>query len=375
MEVPIYAGSSSFSASMTPFQFYDTDSQFVTDADKVVKYCARRMGYPIVNIELQDLNFYAAFEEAVTTYGNEVYAYKVRQDYLSIEGASTGSSMNHALVTPNQGTIIRLSDQYGTEAGTGGTIQYRTGSIALTSGQQEYDLNVWASSSGYSSGDIEIKKIFYEGPPALAQFYDPYAELGLGSNTGSGLGGVAPVNTFVLAPLSMDLQMFQAIEMSNTVRRSNYSFEITNNNVRIFPIPTDSLDRLYFHYILKSQRLNNGINTGSAAVITNVSNVPYSNPSYTQINSIGRSWIFEYTLAICKEILGYVRGKYTDIPLVTVNSSDLISSATNDKAKLIENLRSYLDETSREKLMEKQSKEAEYMTIELNKTPFVIYLG
>lgn len=376
--IAIYPGSSSFSTGSTPFGFYDTDTQFQIDADKVALFCARRMGYPIVDIELQAINFYAAFEEAVTTYGNEVYAYKVRQDYLTLEGTSTGSNLNHALVTPNMGNIIRISEQYGAEAGTGGNLSYRTGSIALVSQQQNYDLNEWASSSGYSSGDIEIKRIFYEAPPAIAQFYDPYAELGLGATSGSGLDGSIPINTFVLSPLSLDMQIVQSIEMNNQFRKSNYSFELVNNNLRIFPIPNSNLDRLYFHYILKSERLSNGINTGSNTIVTNISNVPYTNPSYTQINSIGRSWIFEYTLAISKEILGYVRGKYASIPIpnseVTLNQGDLISSATEDKKNLLEKLRLYLEETSREKLMEKKALESDNRNKELNQVPLPIYL-
>ncbi len=118
--IPIYPGSSSFFPGNTPFGFYDNDYQFQMDADKVVKFCAYRLGYPLVEIELQDLNFYTAFEEAITTYGNELYAYKVQQDYLSLEGASANSNLNHALITPNFAGMVRLSHQYGEEAGVGG---------------------------------------------------------------------------------------------------------------------------------------------------------------------------------------------------------------------------------------------------------------
>lgn len=377
--IAIYPGSSSFTTGSTPFGFYDTDSSFQTDADRVALYCAQRMGYPLVDIELQARNFYTAFEEAVTTYGNEIYAYKVRQDYLSLEGIPTASTLNHALVTPNMGVIIRISEQYGTEAGTGGNLSYRTGSIALTENQQDYDLNVWASESGYTEGDLEIKRIFYEAPPAVSQFYDPYSEFGLGSNSGSGLGGTLPITTFTLTPLSLDIQLIQSIEMNNQVRKSNFSFELVNNKLRIFPIPTNNVERLHFQYILKSERISRGINTGSAAIVTNISNVPYTNPSYTQINSIGRSWIFEYTLALSKEMLGYVRGKYSAIPIpgseVTLNQGDLIASATEDKKALLEKLRMYLEETSREKLLERKASESDFRNKELGNVPFVIYLG
>ena len=388
--VPIWPGSSNFFPGNTPFGFYDNDYQFQQDADKFATFAARRLGYPIVDVELQDLNFYAAFEEAVTIYGNEIYAYKVRQDYLSLEGVNIendvptvdgNSSLAFSSITPNMGVIIKLSEQYGTEAGTGGNVDWHTGSIALTSSIQDYDLNAWAVSQGYENKDLEIKRVFYESPPAIVKFFDPYAGTGAGVMNvmdSFGWSGYSPAINFVLMPLNYDLQVIQQIEMSDTVRRSNYSFEVQNNKLRLFPIPDGSVDKLYFQFLLKSERLANSI-SGNTGSIANVSNVPYANPVYTYINSIGRSWIFEYALTLCKEMLGYVRGKYTTVPIpgseVTMNQQDLLSSATADKTALIDRLRAYLDETSREKLLERRSLETEYRQKELNQVPQPIYIA
>jgi hypothetical protein len=82
LNIPIWEGSSSFSASQTPFGFYDTDTIFQAEADKVAKWCAVRLGYPLMDVELQSGSFYAAFEEATTIYGNEIYQYKVRDNYF-----------------------------------------------------------------------------------------------------------------------------------------------------------------------------------------------------------------------------------------------------------------------------------------------------
>jgi len=392
--IPIYPGSSSFTAGDTPFGFYDSDVAFQLDADRFATFAARRLGYPIVDIELQDKNFYAAFEEAVTIYGNEIYAYKVRQDYLSLEGTNIStdipdvngsSSLAFSQVTPNMGVIIKLSEQYGTEAGTGGNVDWHTGSIALTASVQDYDLNAWAVSEGYDDKDIEIKRVFYEAPPAIVKFFDPYVGTGEGVMNlmdSFGWGNYSPAINFVLMPINYDLQVIQQIELNDQIRRSNYSFEIQNNKLRLFPIPTAEsmaeMDTLYFQFLLKSERLANSI-TGNSGSISNVSNVPYANPIYTQINSVGRSWIFEYALALTKEMLGYVRGKYTTVPIpgaeVTMNQDDLLSSATTDKTALIDRLRAYLDETSREKLLERRSLETDYRQKELAQVPFPIYIG
>ena len=392
--IPIYDGNPIFiSGSITPFGFYDADSDFQTDAVKVAKFCALRLGYPIENVELQSGSFFTAFEEAVTVYGNELYAYKVRDNMLSLEGASTGSNLNHAQITPTMASIVRLSEQYGEEAGVGGNVTWYSGSVAMTASVQDYDLGQWAIDNNITGG-IEIKKVFYEEVPAINELYSPYAGLGVGfgfDGQAAALGsiglGYGPAMNFLLMPLSYDLQTIQAIEMSNQVRQANYSFQLINNMLRIFPVP-DQFDidpdtgyrpYLWFQYIKNDDRINSAINNSMNDKITNESNVPYGNPTYTQINSIGRSWIFEYTLALAKEMLGYVRGKYSTVPIpgaeVTLNQGDLISAATAEKEALITRLREYFDSTSRQALLERRAAESVARKSELGEVPMTIYIG
>ena len=378
--IPIYPGSSSFSPGDTPFGFYDGDSDFSTDADKFAVFASRRLGYPLVDIELQDLNFYAAFEEAITIYGNELYSYQVRDNQLSLEGASTGSNLNNALVTPSFEPIVRLTEMYGAEAGTGGNVPYYSGSIPFTASLQDYDLAEWAVNQGITSS-IEIKRVFYEASPAITRYYDPYVGTGFGSQNmfdSFGFGGMSPAINFLMMPLNFDLQSIQAIELTDQIRRSNYSFELKNNNLKLFPIPNSDAGSFWFEYIKREERIEGSI-TNHPDKITNVSNSPYTNPTYSQINSIGRNWIFEYALALSKEMLGYVRGKYSNIPIpnseVTLNQGDLITAATTEKATLIERLRGYFDETSRKSLLERRAQETEFKQAELQQVPYTIYIG
>jgi hypothetical protein len=249
--IPIWPGSSSFaqvSASYangvwpppTPFGFYDNDSQFQTDANKVANFCALRLGYPIENVELQDINFWAGFEEATTIYGNELYAFQTRDNYLSLEGASTSLNVNNSIFTPTMATIVRLSQQYGEEAGAGGNVNWLKGRLPLTPGQQRYDLAKWAEDEGIVGG-IEIKNVYYQSPPAISQLYSPALLAGQG-----GLGGVPAAGlygfgygsaTYLMMPTSFTMQNMQAIEMMNQVTLSNYSFNIINNIITVFPVP------------------------------------------------------------------------------------------------------------------------------------------
>ena len=388
MNIPIWTGVSTFAAGQTPFGFYDTQTDFATDANKVADFCARRLGYPLADVELQSGSFFTAFEEAVTTYGNELYAYKVRENYLSLEGSNSITEANNKIIKPNMAGIVRISEQYGEEAGVGGNVTWYSGSLKLKAGVQDYNLDTWASASAsLDPGDsIEIKRIFYEIAPAISRYFDPYAGTGTGMMNlldSFGWGNYSPAINFLLMPINYDLQTIQAIEFNDQIRKSQYTFELINNKLRIFPIPyyndmSGNLDHfLNFQYIKKSERQNPYL--PGADKITNVAEVPFENPNYNFINSIGRQWIFEYTLAIAKEMLGYIRGKYGTIPIpdatVTLNQSDLISAATAEKTALIERLRGYFDETSRDKLLERRANENDFLQKELNKVPYTIYIG
>jgi hypothetical protein len=377
MNIPIYPGSSSFFPGDTPFGFYDNDYQFQVDADKVIVFCSRRLGYPILDVELQDVNFYAAFEEAITTYGNELYSFQVRDNLLNIIGSPTSSNLNHAIVAPSMAGVIRLSQQYGSEAGVGGNVNWYSGSLSVSASIQDYDLNQWALENNITGG-IEIKRIFYNPFPPISQAYNPSIFAGLGGVPAVSSYGLMGASGFLMYPTSLLIQTTQAIEMANEVIGSAHSFQLINNKLRIFPIPYNDGDKIWFQYISLEERINNSINQSPNSV-TNPSNANFGNPTYSQINSIGRQWIFEYTLSICKEILGYVRGKYTQVPIpgkeLTLNQSDLISAATSEKLALIERLRVYLDETSRKALLERKISESDSTMKELGNSPMTIFIG
>jgi hypothetical protein len=407
--IPIWPGSSSFAQVSqsyyvtgswpppTPFGFYDTDPEFKIDANKVANFCALRLGYPIENVELQDINFWAGFEEAVTVYGNELYAYQTRDNYLSLEGASDRIDVNNSVFTPSMDTVIRISQQYGEEAGAGGNVTWNKGRLSLIPGQQRYDLSAWAEEQGIIGG-IEIKNVWYQPPPAINQLYAPNF---FGQSGGAGLGGVPAAGVYgfgygyanyLMMPTSYTMQNIQAIEMQNQITLSNYTFNIINNILSVFPVPgtgfaggdfsgEDDLyygDFLIFDFIKIQDRIDTSFSDGTNK-ITNTSNVPYLNPTYSKINSVGRSWIFEYTLAKAKEVLGLVRNKYSQVPIpgaeVTLNGDSLITQATAEKESLITRLREYFDQTSRQALLERRAAESVARVQEINQVPMTIFIG
>ena len=192
-----------------------------------------------------------------------------------------------------------------------------------------------------------------------------------------GFGNYSPGVNFMLMPIYYDALKIQAIEFNDQIRKSAYSFElIDNNRLRLFPRPKRN-ENLYFDYIVKEDR-NNPVRNTNTGLITNVSNVPYTNMSYSTINTPGKQWIFRYTLAISKEMLANVRGKYSQIPIpgseVQTNASELRSEASAEKQSLIEELKLILEESSRTKYLERQSQEAQFTQDTLGKVPYPIYI-
>lgn len=377
--ISIWNGSSTFTPGSTPFGFYDTDTDFQTDADKVASFCATRLGYPLMDVELQSGSFYACFEEAITTYGNEIFQYKIRENYLNLEGASTGSTVNNQLIEANINRFVQIAKNYGTEAGVGGNVTKYSGSLDVTASIQNYDLDQWASDQGIDGG-IEIRKIFYEAPPAIQRYFDPYAGTGTGVQSlmdAFDFGSFSPGVNFLLMPASYDVLKTQAIEFNDQIRKSTYTFELVNNQLKLFPVPNVSGSLFFEYYKLDDKSAINFNN--SPGLITNVAEVPYSNPTYEHINSVGRQWIFKYTLALAKELLAYIRGKYQTVPVpgseATLNQGDLLTDARTEKEALLTNLREMLNETSRGRQMEAQSQEADFLRSTLSQVPMTIHIG
>ena len=382
VNIPIWPGSSSFSEGSTPFGYYDTDVEFTASADKTAGWCAKRLGYPIVDIELQDINFYACFEEAVTEYSSQVNQFNIRENLLNLRGSSTGSNLSQTHLNANLGGLISLSKDYGTEAGSGGRVTYYTGSFEVNKNQQVYDLtdasNVTLEVGTPGIDKIEIKKMLHNAPPAMVRYFDPFIGTGLGSQQMMdtfGWGNYSPGVSFMMQPLYDDLLRLQAIEFNDMVRKSQYGFDIQNNRVRLFPIPEHEYT-VHFHYILESDRSNPIV---SNSVVSDYSNAKFDRINYSNINHVGKRWIEKYTLALAKEMLGAVRAKFSSVPIpnseITLDGADLRSEASSEKEILISELRENLEATSRKALLQAQQEESEAMEQTLNRVPRAIYIG
>ena len=381
----IWPGSGSAVSESTPFGLYDNDSEFQTEAPQVATWCAKRLGYPIMDVELQDNQFYACLEESISEYGAQVNQFNIRDNLFHLKGQSTCSNFTHRRVKPTLGENIFISEEYGQEANVGGSLEVKRTAVSINSGSQTYDLNALVSDVSESGASIEVKRVHYEARPAVTRYFDPYASTGFGTYNmldGFGFGSYSPAITFVLQPIYADLLRIQAIEFNDQIRKSAYSFEIRNNQMRIFPIPTQS-GSVWIEYI-KTEDRDNPLRTrhsGSSddTIVSDYSNVNYDFMTYSNINDVCKQWIRKYTLALAKELLGIIRSKYGNIPIpnaeVSLDGDTLRAEATAEKEQLIEQLRENLEQTSRKALMEAQKDESDFQQETLRKVPYPIYIG
>jgi hypothetical protein len=377
----------------TPFGFYDTDPQFQIEAPSAALWAARRLGYPIVDIEMLDINFYACFEESVNEYSAQVNQFNIRNNMGALQGSSANANLTQTNVAASGlSNIIKIAQGYGTEFGVGGNVDWKKGSIHVRAKQQTYDLqSLWGDVSE-SFDRIEVRRIFHNMPPASARIYDPFSMTGMSySNVLNEMGfaGYSPATQFLMTPIFEDLLRMQGIEFNDLVRKSGWSFEIINNKLKLFPIPTYDF-KVYFEYLLAKDRDNQGLfNSGSyynesgsvvsSTIVGDYSNAPYNIIPYSSINSVGKQWIRKYFLALAKELLGAIRQKYQTIPIpgaeVTLDGGELRQEAAAEKTDLVTQLRENLEATGRKAQMEMRADEARQMQETLQRVPMGIYIG
>jgi hypothetical protein len=405
VQKPIWPGSSSFTTGSTPFGFFDNDPLFQSQADSFAKYAAQHIGYPIMDVELQDINFYTAFEAAVIEYSNQVNQVNIVNNLMSTLGIQTnagflsGSSFTDSMVGNSFGYISKLSKAYGTEADSGGTVKWRKARVDMVPGQQTYSIRTAVSASTglvlTNTSSVEIKRVLHNPPPAIVRYFDPFVGTGVGSQQlldSFNFGGFSPSISFMMMPIHADLLRLQAIEFNDQIRKSHYTFEIHGDDIKFWPIPTAGsgsqssaifYGQVWFEYILEEDKNNDAVLFGNTAllksVVSDASNIPYTYQTYSSINDMGRAWIIKYGAAIAKEMLGFVRGKYSSVPIpnaeVTLNGSELVSQGQAEKETLITQLREFLDKMTREAMITRQNAESTQMNEILGRVPLKIYVG
>tara|TARA_B100002019_G_scaffold235634_1_gene210031 strand:- start:203 stop:1444 length:1242 start_codon:yes stop_codon:yes gene_type:complete len=360
-----------------PFGMYTT-AAFLSGAADQVAYTYRKLGGDILDLEIKAENVYANYEEAVLEYSYLVNLHQAKNSLGSTLGNPTGSFDEDGQITAGQegvelkypkfnfGYAMKVGQQFSHEAGIGGTLPIYSASFSTVTNQQDYDLQSIVSSSADAGGvpyaDIDrtkrivIRDVFYLSPQQMWRFYGYYGGLNVVGNLHS-YGQYADDSSWQVIPVWQN--KLQAIQYEDHLytRTSHFSYEIINNNLRLYPTPTNvSPEKIWFRFSIRDSSWEDDYNDGQDGV-NNMNTLPFENIPYENINSIGKQWIRRFALALSKETLGQVRSKFgNNVPIpgdnVTLNGSDLLSQAKEEQDKLREELKEQLDAMTYEKLIE-----------------------
>jgi hypothetical protein len=391
------SSASEFSQSLmpTPFGIYDNDTDFRSDAPKTSVWVAKRLGYPIVNIELDNEQIWACFEEATSEYSAQINQFNLRNNLDILRGQPKGRTANFSQTLVDGSylpTAVRMSQQYGTLAGVGGSTAIKKAYVNLTASVQIYDLinnaydattgNTVSSSLSLATSTIDVTRVYHEAVPAITRFFDPYsvgAQGTLNLMSELGFGNYSPAAQFLMMPLYEDVLRMQQIEFNDHIRKSAFTFNIVDNKLEIFPVPTGmGKTRVYFEYMSRDE-FEHDSQTIQADSLSDYSDIPYDFIQYSRINEVGKQWIRKYTLALCKELLGAIREKYSSVPIpdgeLQLDGAALRAEAQVEKDILMEQLRGNLEEMSRKNVMENKAHESTHHQEMLRKVPLKIYVG
>jgi len=396
-------------SSSLPFGIYVTSSPFLSGAVDQVAYTYKKLGGDVLDIELSEGNVYAAYEESVLEYSYLVNLHQSKNSLSDLLGAQTASFNQDGQITSGDGLsgsnielryprfdygyVRRVSEGLATETGLGGLTPIYSGSFAVVANRQDYDLQTLISSSASSDSTLPyfdqvkgkriiVRKVFFKTPRAMWRFYGYYGGFSVVGNLRT-YGQYADDSTFDIVPVWQNKLQAMAYEDAIYTRTSHYSYKIKDNQLRLFPTPDrTSPDKFWIEFTIENQYdpwEESGRGEQGIKGINNMNTLPFSNLPYSSINSIGKQWIRRFALALAKEMLGQIRGKFGTIPIpgenVTLNADALLSQAKEEQSALREELKTILAEMTYDKLAESDSGMQDAAAKVLANVPAGIYVG
>lgn len=395
-------GSHSEVATSLAIGYYTGSNAFVTGAASQVAYTYKRLGGDVLDIELKATNVYNHYEEAVLEYSYIVNLHQARNSLGQALGSPTGSFNSKGGLESGTDAALkypkfkfdyayRISDSFSTEAGVGGTTPIYSASFDRTVDQQDYDLQYIVSSSAASDNSlpyapglknkrIKIRQVYYITPRQMWRFYGYYGGLNVTGDMHN-YGQYSDDSTFQVIPAWQNKIQAVSYEDHLYTRTSHYSYEIINNNLRLYPIPDNvSPAKFWFRFTVEDNAFSSGSSDSGMLGVNNMNTLPFQNIPFENINSMGQQWIRRFSLALSKETLGQIRGKFgNSVPIpgdnVSLNAAELLSQAAAEQTALREELNKQLDEMLYSKLAETEKAMVDNTDAILQKVPMKIFVG
>ena len=402
-----------------PFGIYadDTsplfDSNFISGASDQVSYTYKMLGGDVLDIELAPAAVYAHYELACLEYSYHINTHQAKNVLANLLGMTTGTFDHDGHMT-NSGSVgsninlklpryefryaKRVADGAAQAAGFGGTLTEYSASFDLKRDVQDYDLQSVISSSAIEGGEdastghtpefsrliegnkVTIRRVFYKTPQSSWRFYGYFGGLNVVGNMNH-YGQFADDTTFEIIPTFHNKLQAMAFEDHLYTRLSHFSYEIHNNKLRLFPAPDGNFpDHMWVSFTIQKDgwQEDNDRATGIEG-INNMNTLPFDNVPFKNINAIGKQWIRRYALALSKETLAHIRGKFTTIPIpgesVTLNHGELMTQAKDEQKTLKEELKTVLDEMTYKAIAEQEAAVLTAVDTAQQEVPLLIYHG
>lgn len=385
--MPLFANT----VSPTPFGFFDSDIQFQNEADGMITFVKRKLGDDVLSVELTRKEIWACFEESCCEYSRLINETKISSELTNVLGLSTGSQdFTNKYANQTLEFLLRKAEPYAGEAYIGGSFDATLGYVDLIDGQQDYniysDVKIFSGSDAGqgvyntlptgSKGKLKIVEIFHFEPFAAQSFLLNASNVTNFLASNFNYESYVNSTVFYVLPIFEDVLRRGMLESAMRVRRSNYSYEVLGGKLRIFPIPTSylQLGKMFIKLMPPHDPFNpSAYKDDSVYGISGPNNFPLDNISYVTVNQPGRQWIRQYTLALCKELLGLIRSKFQSIPIpnaeLQLNGDALVSQGREDKDKLATQMREFLVNMTHAKLLENDALAAENLNKQLKYIP------
>lgn len=360
------------------FGVYDSDVTYVTQSQRLIKYIARSLGWPMMQIQILPDHVFTSFESAIMKYTAIVNEVVISDNMLNVYGQDTDVDLTKAGIYGNLSSVMQISNMYGQESIIRQSLhtQIYTATVSVETNKQQYDLSECIPH--YTNSNVQILQIYHFPRMYRTAMLDPMVNPGFNmASVMTEFGGVYQSNArLIIMPVFETLLKLQTLQLTDTIRRSHFGFELRKNKLILMPTPTLGQDVL-IDYILKSDKYDNSVR---ANVVNSIATYPIlTNLPYNDINTVGRNWIYRYTLALVKQILGLVRSKYATIPYPqgqqTLDGQTLRTEAVAEQDKLVQQLKLVLQQTTMHRLIEKKRDMAENIQIINSKIPLRIFIG
>jgi len=376
--------------SPTPFGFFDSDVIFQSEANAMVTFVKRKLGDDVLSVELTRKEIWACFEESCCEYSRFIHETKITSEMTNVLGLpKDGQDFTNKYSQSSLDFLIRKAEPYANESFVGGSYNATLGYLDMESNRQDYDLyeelKIASGSNAGSSvfdmlptgskGKMKIVEVFHFEPLAAQSFLLNASNVTNFLATNFNYESYVNSTVFYVLPIFEDVLRRGMLESASRVRRSNYSYEVLGTKLRIYPIPVSSLQvgRLYVKVMPPKSPYNPAYTDDSLSGISGPSTFPLGNIPFTSINQPGRQWIRQYTLALCKELLGLIRSKFQTIPIpnadLQLNGEALLTQGREDKEKLAIQMKEFLANLTHQKLMEADALAAENLQKQLRYIP------